>query len=109
MSISTTARAKAQAAVSQAEAEVLELTTELKQRRAVYEGSGAASDLLGSVSGAPVVGAIAESVRGEIDVDAAYQKAQIDDLAAQLSSAEGRLKLAKRTQAALLAVIGDGS
>jgi hypothetical protein len=109
MSISSTARAKAQATVSRAEAEVLELTTELKHRRAQLEGSDAASDLLETVSGAPVVGALADSVRGELDVDAAYQKAEIDELVARLSSAEGRLKLAKRARDALLAVVGDGS
>lgn len=107
MGIANTTRAKAQAAVSKAEAEVAELTNELAKTQKMLEGSDAADELLESVSDVAIIGSIAGSLRGDLGVDKAQLRAQADELTAKLSSAQSRLEMAKRAQAAVHAVIGE--
>jgi hypothetical protein len=106
MGIANTTRAKAQAAVSKAEADVAELTNELKKTQTMLEGSEAAGELLDSVSDVAIIGSIAGSLRDDMGVDKAQLRAQADDLTAKLSAAQSRLEMAKRAQAAVLAVVG---
>ena len=106
MGIANTTRAKAQAAVSKAQAEVTELTTELKRTQTILEGSDAAGELLDSVSDVAFLGSLTGSLRDDITVDKAKLHAEADALAAKLSSAQSRLEMAQRAQAAVHAVIG---
>jgi hypothetical protein len=106
MGIANTTRAKAQAAVSKAEADVALLTNELTKTNKMLEGSDAADELLESVSDVAFIGSIAGSLRADLGVDKAHLRAQADDLAARLSAAKSRLEMAKRAQAAVLAVVG---
>lgn len=106
MGIADTTRAKAQAAVSRAEADVTEIQTELKRAQSQLEGSGAARELLDSVADVAVIGPLTDGLRDEIGVDKAQLKAEVDRLTAELSAAQDKLNLALKTQAAVIAVIG---
>lgn len=106
MGIANTTRAKAQAAVSKAQAEVAEISNELKHTQTLLEGSDAAGELLESVSDVAFIGSLTESLRGDLVVDKAQLRAQADELTAKLSAAQSRLEIAQRAQAAVHAVIG---
>ena len=107
MGIADTTRARAKAAVSAAQANVIEYEAELKQAQALMEGSSAASELLGAISGLAVIGGLADAIRDDMTVDRAKLQAEIDRITADLRAAEGKLARAQKAQAALLAVIGS--
>ncbi len=106
MTIADTTRARAKAAVSAAEANVIEIQTELKQANSMMDGSSAASELLASIAGLAVVGDLTETLRDDRTVDQAKLQAKIDRITADLRAAEDKLATAKKTQAALLAILG---
>ncbi len=106
MGIVDTSRARAKAAVSAAEANVTEIQAELKQAQALQEGSAAANELLGSLSGVAFIGGLADALREDMTVDRAKLNAEIDRITAELRAAESKLNMALKTQAALLAVVG---
>ena len=106
MGIADTTRARAKAAVSAAQANVIEYEAELKQAQALMEGASAASELLGSISGLAVIGGLADAIRDDMTVDRAKLQAEIDRITADLRAAEGKLARAQKAQAALIAVIG---
>ena len=106
MGFTDTARAKARAAVSKAEAEVAEVQAELNRTRSQLEGTDSAGDLLDSVSDVAVVGALTSSMRGQVVVDKAKLQAELDRLTADLSGANDKLALARKAEAAVLAVVG---
>jgi len=107
MGIANTTRAKAQAAVSKAQAEVAELSNELTKTQNLIEGSDAAGELLDSVSDVAIIGSLTGTLRGDLVVDKAQLEADADQLTAKLSAAQSRLELALRAQSAVHAVIGD--
>jgi hypothetical protein len=106
MGITDTARAKARASVSQAQAEVADLTAQLAAARRAVDGSQAAGDVLDSVRDTPLVGQLTAGMRDKAGVDQAKAIADVDRLTAELSSAQGKLDLAKKAEAAILAVTG---
>ena len=106
MTIADTARAKAQAAVSQAEAQVADLQSQLNRAKATLEGTDAAGDLLGSVKDVNVVGSLTSGLRDSVGVDRAKAQAEVDRLTAALSAATDKLTMAKRAQSALVTVVG---
>lgn len=106
MGITETARAKAQAAVSEAEADVTELRSELARAQRLAEGTSAAGDMLDTVKETPLVGSLTAGMRDQTGVDEANAKADVDRLTAELRSAETKLELAKKAQAAIVAVTG---
>ncbi len=108
MGITDTARAKARAAVSKAEAEVIEIKAELAKVDTAHEGAGAAGELLDSVKGVALVGSLTQGMRDDMGVEAAKLQAEADRLRAELSAAQTRLDLALKAQAAVLAVVGEG-
>jgi outer membrane protein TolC len=107
MGITATARAQAQARVSKAEAEVAAVQAQINRAQASLESSAAAGGVLDSIKGVAVVGPLTAGMRDKSDVEQAEARAELDRLAAELSSAETRLDLARKAQAALLAVVGD--
>lgn len=106
MGFADTSRARAKAAVSAAEANVTEIQAELKQAQSLKEGSSAANELLGSLSGIAFIGGLADALREDMTVDRAKLNAEIDRITADLRAAESKLNMTLKTQAALLAVIG---
>ena len=106
MGLGETARSTAQAKVSEAEAEVAQLQNDLKQAQLDLDQANATGDLLDSASSIPVVGALTEKARGDSGVDAAAAKAKVDNLTAQLSSAETKLSLTRKAQSAVESVTG---
>ena len=106
MGITDTARAKAKAAVSEAQAEVTELTAELELAKRQVADQEAAAAALDSVRDTPVVGTLTAGMRDQSVVDQAHGKADVDRLTAELSSATDKLNLAKKAQAAIVAVTG---
>lgn len=106
MDIAATARAKAQAAVSEAQADVTRLTSELEAAQRQAEDRNAASQLLDSVANTPLVGSLTEGLRDKTGVDQAQDKADIDRLTAELSAAQDKLSLALKAQSAINAVTG---
>jgi hypothetical protein len=106
MGITDTARAKAIAAVSEAQAEVTELTAELERAKRQVEDQEAAGEALDSVRDTPLVGTLTAGMRDQTVVDQARSKADVDRLTAELSSATDKLNLATKAQAAIVAVTG---
>lgn len=108
MGITETARAKAQATVSKAEADVAEARSRLNRAKASLEGTSTAGEVLESLKGIAVVGSLTSAMRDDSAVDQAKGKAEVDRLTAELKSAESRLDRALKAQAALRSVVGDG-
>ena len=74
----------------------------------MLKGSEAGGDLLDSVKDVKVVGDLTGGMRDQSKVDQDHSRAQVDELKAQLSAAQGRLDRAKAAQRALETVVGDG-
>lgn len=106
MGIGETARATAHAKVSEAQAKVTQLQSQLKQAKLDLEGSSAAGDLLDSVKDTAVVGTLTSGMRDQSGVDQATAQAEVDRLTAELSSAETKLDLRRKAEAAVSAVTG---
>lgn len=102
-----TALARAQAAVSKAQANVTSLQAELAKAEDALKASQAGGGLLDSVKDVKVVGDLTDGMRDQAKVDQDQDKAQVDDLKAQLSAAQGKLDRAKTAQRALETVVGD--
>jgi hypothetical protein len=106
MGFTDTSRAKAKAAVSAAEARVVELQADLEDAKAQLEAAKAANGLVSSLRGAPIIGGLAKAIRADLTVDRAKLQADVDRIAAELSAAESKLGLAVTAQSALIAVVG---
>lgn len=106
MSITETARAKARAAVSAAQAEVTSLEAQLAQARRNLDSSEAAGALLQSVRETPLVGPLTAGVRDQTSVDKANATADIDRINAELSSARAKLERAEKAESLVLAATG---
>jgi hypothetical protein len=106
MAISDTARAKARAAVSDAQADVASLSAQLNAAKRALGGSDTASDLLDSVSDVNVVGSLTSGLRDNAQADRAKRQADVDRLTAQLESAKNKLARAQKAESALLSVVG---
>lgn len=107
MAITTSLRARAQASVSSAEADVIDLLTQLKRATLLLQGSDSADALLGSVRDTSLLSPVAVALREEMGVDRAWLRADVDRLTAQLHSARTRLTVARASQRALHALIGS--
>ncbi len=105
--ITDTALAKAQAAVSRAEADVAEIQAQLNRAKASLEGSSTAGGVLDSLKDVAVVGSLTASLRDESTVDQAKARAEVDRLTAELRTAESKLDRARKAQSALRSVVGD--
>ncbi|MFM2438652.1 MAG: hypothetical protein RLZ55_1475 [Actinomycetota bacterium] len=104
MTISDAARDKAQASVSQYEAEVATLTNELKQAEAQLQATGDAGDLLDKIKDTPVIGSLLGGARDDATVSEAQLQANVDKLKADLSEAQTKLDWARKAQGAVEAV-----
>ncbi len=107
MGITDTARAKAQAEVSKAQANVTSIQAELAKAEDGLKASQAGGGLLDSVKDVKVVGDLTGGMRDQSKVDQDQGQAQVDELKAQLSTAQSKLDRAKAAQRALETVVGD--
>lgn len=107
MGISDTAKDKAQALVSQYQAQVATLQNKLKQAQAQLAATGDAGDLLDKVKNAPVIGGLFGGASDDASVSEAQLQADVDRLQAELSEAQTKLDWAKKAQGAVNAVTDD--
>ncbi|MDZ7577964.1 MAG: hypothetical protein U0904_07315 [Candidatus Nanopelagicales bacterium] len=98
------ARAKAQASLSQATADVKKLEADLSAAQAKASIVKAGETTLGVLTSAPVIRQGTEFLRRRTEADSAAASAEVDRITADLNAAQNRLKWAQRTSDALEAV-----
>lgn len=109
MSITEAARARARAAVSAAQAEVIDLEAQLAQAHRTLEGSQVAEELLDSVRETPLVGSLTAGKRDQTAVDKAKATADIDRITSELSGSRMKLDLARKAESLILSATGAGA
>ncbi len=95
------ARSKAQAKVSEYEAQVSALKAQLADAQDELDGSKAAGGLLDSIKDAPVIGGLTDRLRRTTGVDQATAKADVDRIQAELTKAQTQLDWARKAQDAV--------
>ena len=106
MQLADTARAKARAAVSGAQAEITTLEAQLAQARRTLDRSETAKEVLESVRETPLVGTLTTGVREQAGVDQADATADIDRITAELANARTKLELAQKAESLVLEATG---
>lgn len=101
MGMSDMARRKAQAKVSEYEAQVTVLKAQLADAQDELDGSTAAGGLLDSIKDAPVIGGLTDRLRRNTGVDQATAKANVDRIQAELTKAQTQLDWARKAQDAV--------
>lgn len=105
MGIRASLRAQAQAAVSAAEADVIELATALRRATVLLDSAHSADTLLGAVKEESLLAPVASALRREMAVDRARLRADVDQLTADLQVARNRLRLARGWQQSVQRVL----
>ena len=98
MKLADTARAKARAAVSAAQAEITTLEAQLAQARRTLDRSETAREVLESVRETPLVGTSDDRSPRKAGVDQADATADIDRITAELANARTKLELAQKAE-----------
>ncbi|MCB0914490.1 MAG: hypothetical protein H6525_09875 [Actinobacteria bacterium] len=104
MGMSDMAKSKAQAKVSEYEAEVATLESQLADAQEELEGSTAAGGLLDKVKDTPVLGDLTSGLRRGTGVDQATAKAEVDRIQSELDKARTQLEWARKAQDAVESV-----
>jgi multidrug resistance efflux pump len=99
--MSDIARSKAQAKVSEYEAEVSALEAQLADAQSELDGTKTASGLLDAVKDAPVIGGLTDRLRRNTGADQASAKATVDRIQAELTKAQTQLDWARKAQNAV--------
>ena len=107
MGITDTARDKAQAEVSKAQANVTSIQAELDKANDQLKASQAGGGLLDSVKDVKFVGDLTDGMRSQSGVDQDQAQAKVDQLTLDLSTAQNKLDMAEKAQNALQSVVGD--
>lgn len=107
MGISETALAKAQAAVSQAEANVATITAELAAAQKKLSSTSSAGEALEGIKDMALLGSLTSGMRDKVGVDEVQLQADVDRLTAALSAARDKLNLARKAQDAVETVVGE--
>ena len=94
-------RAKAQAAYSEADAEVKRLEAELSSAQSKAKWIGRGDEAVEKITDLPVVRENTEFLRARTDAEVAAAKAEVDRIEAELATANTRLKWARRALAAV--------
>lgn len=108
MGMSDIARSKAQAKVSEYEAEVRALEAQLADAQSDLDGTKTASGLLDSVKDTPVIGGLTDRMRRNAGADQASLKATVDRIQAELTKAQTQLDWARKAQNAVDSVTDMG-
>ncbi len=102
--MSDMAKSKAQAKVSQYEAEVTALEAQLADAQEELDGSTAAGGLLDTVKDVPVLGDLTGRLRRGTGVDQATAQANVDRIQSELDKARTQLVWARKAQDAVESV-----
>jgi ectoine hydroxylase-related dioxygenase (phytanoyl-CoA dioxygenase family) len=96
MGVADSTRAKAQAACSEAQADVKELEAQLSSAKSRAKLADASDSVVETLTSPPVIKENTEFLRKRTEANAADAKAKVDRTIAELNSARNRLKWAER-------------